>query len=82
MKGKTEGKKVFWPIKRDQIDDNFLENLKIYKDALKLYYKGSWKEANTLFTKCSLPAADVFRDRTTANDCPKGWNGIWTMTTK
>jgi adenylate cyclase len=82
VKGKTIGKKVYWPIKREYVDEDFKKNIEIYEKALALYYKGSWTEARKLFTNCNLPQAELFVDRTSSKDCPEGWNGIWTMMTK
>lgn len=82
VKGKTVGKKVYWPIKREYVDEDFKKNIEIYEKALDLYYKGDWAEANKLFTTCNLPQAELFAERTAGNDCPQGWNGIWTMKTK
>ena len=82
VKGKTIGKKVYWPIKREYVDEDFSKHIKIYKKALALYYKGSWTEAHELFTNCKLPQAELFAERTSGKSCPQGWNGIWTMKTK
>jgi adenylate cyclase len=82
VKGKTEGKKVYWPIPSSRIDVEFEKEIKIYSDALELYYKGKWPEARELFSKCNLNSAEVFKDRLKGAVCPKEWNGIWTMSTK
>lgn len=82
VKGKTIGKTVFWPIEKAEIDKVFQKNIDIFTDALQLYYKGDWKKASPLFKKCTLDVAQVFRERTTGNKCPKDWNGIWQMKTK
>lgn len=82
VKGKTIGKKIYWPIKKEYVDEDFKQDIEKYENGLQLYYKGKWAEANELFTSCNLPQAELFADRTSSKDCPQGWNGIWTMTTK
>lgn len=82
VKGKTEGKSIFWPIPKENLDVNMKEEVETFSKALQKYYDGSWKEANKLFLKCHLPVAEVFKERLKDNTCPEGWNGIWTMKTK
>lgn len=82
VKGKTEGKAVFWPIPKDNFDVNMKEEIDIFAKALQKYYDGGWKEAYKLFLKCDLPVAEVFKERLKDNTCPEGWNGIWTMKSK
>jgi class 3 adenylate cyclase len=82
VKGKTEGKAVFWPIPKDNLDVNMKEEIDIFAKALQKYYDGGWKEAYKLFLKCDLPVAEVFKERLKDNTCPEGWNGIWTMKSK
>ncbi|MBU3917681.1 adenylate/guanylate cyclase domain-containing protein, partial [bacterium] len=81
VKGKTTGKKVYWPILDEDFNDEVKENIKEFTLGLDLYYKGEWNEAHKHINKCSLPVADVFKQRT-KEVCPKNWNGIWEMTTK
>ena len=54
----------------------------MFEDALKLYREGDWKAAQYRFSRCKLPMAEVFNYRTKNFECPKKWNGIWTMETK
>jgi len=82
VKGKTIGKRVYWPIQQKFMDTEFEKDINLFTDGLKDYYKGNWPEAFSSFKKCNLPVAEVFRERTRDAKCPKGWNGIWTMTTK
>jgi class 3 adenylate cyclase len=82
VKGKTIGKKVYWPVLESEIDKKLHAELENFSSGLELYYNGDWKKAYRFFSKCTLPAAEVFKDRTKNNDCPKRWNGIWEMTTK
>jgi len=82
VKGKTIGKRVFWPIKLNDLNDELKEDIKNFSEALKYYYIGDWKQALLFFEKCNLPLADVFKDRTKNYKCPDNWNGIWTMTSK
>ena len=82
VKGKTEGKKIFYPIKKEKVDYDMQIKLDTFSKALKLYYDGDWETACIKFKECNLPLADVFIDRTLNYKCPKNWNGIWTMTSK
>jgi len=82
VKGKTEGKKVFWPIKRENMDRELQKDIELFAEGLNNYYRGRWAEANSRFKNCALPIAEVFRERTRTTSAPKGWTGIWTMKTK
>jgi adenylate cyclase len=82
VKGKTIGKKVFWPIKTEHLDDTLLKDVELYTEGLKLYYQGDWQKAGSFFSDCTLPAAEVFKTRVSTTTCPKDWNGIWTMKEK
>ncbi len=82
VKGKTVGKKVFWPILESQYTKKIKSDVENFKEGLELYYGGEWKKAYRFFAKCKLPMADVFKDRTKNYECPKRWNGIWEMKTK
>lgn len=81
VKGKTQGKRIYWPIPSADMTKRLKEKVKLFEDALQLYYKGDWNKAGKLFSECSLPPAAVFVRRT-QNRCPQKWNGIWTMKTK
>jgi len=82
VKGKTIGKRVYWPVRRALIDQQLEKDLEDFSEGLAKYYEGDWKAANKKFTSCTLPLAVEFRNRTGKHACPKEWNGIWTMTTK
>jgi class 3 adenylate cyclase len=82
VKGKTEGKKIYWPILKNDLTREMKSQMKIFSDGLTQYYKGNWKTARRHFSKCTLPMADVFRKRTGTSDCPRGWCGIWAMDSK
>lgn len=82
VKGKDEGKKVFWPVFKKDITPAMRREFAAYSAALNLYYKGDWVKAHGLFSKCSLAPAEVFISRTKDGRCPKNWNGIWTMESK
>jgi len=83
VKGKDEGKKVFWPVFKKDITPSMRREFRHYEEALKLYYKGEWKKAHESFIKCSsLAPAEVFLGRTKDGRCPKNWSGIWTMDSK
>jgi adenylate cyclase len=82
VKGKTIGKRVFWPVKRTDMTPQMEKDIKIFAEGLKEYYEGQWKSAYEKFAACTLPLAEVFQSRTKNSICPKDWNGIWTMKTK
>jgi adenylate cyclase len=82
VKGKTEGKRIFWPIEKGRVDPEFRRDIDRYAEGLAAYYDGDWKVANNAFTECRLAVAEIFRERTKSLESPKEWNGIWTMTTK
>ncbi len=82
VKGKTIGKRIYWPILDENYSSQVAEELKGFSTGLDYYYKGDWKTALTHFKKCSLPLVDVFKDRTKNYKCPEDWKGIWTMKTK
>lgn len=82
VKGKTVGKKIYWPIERSLIDEDLQKDLENFQKGLGYYYEGEWKDANRFFTLCTLPLAEVFRYRTGDYTCPKDWNGIWEMKEK
>ena len=81
VKGKTVGKRIFWPIPIEQVNVGLEKELKAFSSGLTHYYDGRWSKAKTFFSRCKLPLADVFKARTRGT-CPKDWNGIWTMTEK
>jgi len=82
VKGKTTGKKVFWPIPDELMDEDMGKNIDNFKKGLDLYYKGNWNKAYQFFNKCSIPVAEEFKDRTKNHKKPSNWNGIWEMKTK
>lgn len=82
VKGKTEGKQIFWPIPEDLYAKIPKKDITNFSDGLKAYFAGQWSKAYTYFSKCKLQVAEVFQERTRRNRSPKGWNGIWQMKTK
>lgn len=82
VKGKTKGKKVYWPIFDKDLTAEKRERLNIFSEALQLYYDGSWIKALNKFVKCELPLTEVFIDRIKGKKCPPKWKGIWEMKTK
>ena len=81
VKGKTIGKRVYWPVPGDQLNDSLKRELGNFIRGLELYYGGDWEKAGLSFKRCKLPMVEVFIERT-KHKCPRDWNGIWTMTTK
>ncbi len=82
VKGKTEGMKVYFPYDDKFCGEEMLSEFETYGEALSYYYKGDWKNARTLFRKCSLDVAGVFLERMGLKKAPDDWSGIWTMKTK
>lgn len=83
VKGKTIGRKVYWPIPDERFDEEMQEEVELFQKGLKDYYAGDWEKAYESFNKCSLALSDVFKERTgSGNKAPDDWDGIWKMTTK
>jgi adenylate cyclase len=82
VKGKTIGKRVYWPIRSSEIDSRLAAELDAFAAGLKLYYAGSWVEAAAAWEPVTLPLVEVFRDRIAGRETPADWNGVWAMTTK
>ena len=82
VKGKTIGKRVFWPIPIEQFDDELTRDVDRYKSALQLYYQGSWAEATEHFQACNLVMAQLFVNRIRGREAPSDWTGVWTMSEK
>lgn len=81
VKGKTQGKKIYWPIKDSDFDGHMQKNVTEFTAGLQLYYKGDWEQAHVHFSNCDLDIASVFKVRTNQT-CPENWNGIWEMKSK
>lgn len=82
VKGKTEGKKIFFPVNLEESEQNLSSKFNIFEKALSAYYSGNWNEAIKLFNDCGLESARVFLERMGSSKPPADWMGIWTMTTK
>ena len=82
VKGKTEGKKIFFPVNMEESEQNLSSKFSLFEKALSAYYSGNWNEARKLFNDCSLETARVFLERMGSRKPPADWMGIWTMTTK
>lgn len=82
VKGKTEGKKIYFPFDNEELDSNLIEKYEVFEKGLTAYYEGNWKEARKQFKDCALEVTEVFLERMGNKSAPEGWNGIWTMTTK
>ncbi len=82
VKGKTEGKEIFWPIKNSLIDIEMEKQINNFSKALQFYFDGQWGDARTLFSECNLPPAAILKQRIAKGNPPADWNGIWTMRTK
>ncbi len=82
VKGKTEGKKIYFPFDTNEMDNTLIEKYEIFEDGLKAYYEGDWKTARRLFKDADLEVTQVFLERMGLRSAPDDWSGIWTMTTK
>ncbi len=82
VKGKTEGKRIYWPMLRADVSDTIVREIELFGRALQHYYAGEWEEAESLWRGLSLPCVSVFLERIEGKKPPKGWNGIWAMTSK
>ncbi|MFP4153568.1 MAG: adenylate/guanylate cyclase domain-containing protein, partial [Alkalispirochaeta sp.] len=82
VKGKTQGKKIFWPIQKEQFDEQLRRDVDEYKEALHLYYIGDWTTATEHFRRCTFTVADLFAQRIAGKTAPENWNGVWTMSEK
>jgi hypothetical protein len=82
VKGKTEGKKIFFPLDRTNVPAAEIAKFERYGAGLAAYYAGRWAEATTEFAACGIPAASVFIQRIDGRTAPPNWNGVWTMESK
>lgn len=81
VKGKLEGKKIYWPVPIHQVDAELEEQIACFEHGLALYFKGDWKKAGAVWADCRLPMVEDFRLRLDGIK-PDDWNGIWAMKTK
>ena len=82
VKGKTEGKRIYWPVREALVDEGLLAEYSAFSSGLQAYYAGNWDEAAAAWHNVKLPVVEVFRDRISGGKVPANWNGIWAMTTK
>jgi class 3 adenylate cyclase len=82
VKGKTVGKRIYWPVKQTQVDGPLKASLSLFSRALAAYYEGRWPEAERDFLASKVPQAEIFVERLAGASVPANWNGIWTMTSK
>jgi len=81
VKGKMEGKKIYWPVPLVKVDEAFERQAVQFELGLGHYYTGHWDMAGTVWQGCELPMMEEFNNRL-ALTRPENWNGIWAMTTK
>ncbi len=81
VKGKTTTQRIYWPIMDLDKNEKLRKDITAFELGLELYYQGKWADARKRFSKCSLKAADVFKERT-KEKCPSNWKGVWEMTSK
>ena len=82
VKGKTEGKKIYFPFDTNEMDEALLEKYQQFEEGLKSYYTGDWKTARKVFKGLELDVTQVFLERMGTKSAPADWSGIWAMTTK
>ena len=82
VKGKTEGKRIYWPVSERLIDEALDREFTAFSEGLAAYYAGDWAGAGVAWKGVTLPLTEVFRDRIASGKAPANWNGIWAMTTK
>lgn len=82
VKGKTIGKRIYYPIPVRQLNAERRAECDLYGQALQAYYAGDWAAARKLFAQVRLPPARIFKERIEGREAPKDWNGIWTMKEK
>ena len=83
--GKSRPVTVFEPFLPKTFVDR-REALKAFADALQLYYRGDFEEAEKQFRalEAADPTSRIYADRcaTLAKSPPADWQGIWAMTEK
>lgn len=82
VKGKTKGKKIYFPFDTNEMEESLLEQYKTFEEGLKAYYDGDWKTARKVFKGLELDVTQVFLERMGTKSAPADWSGIWAMTTK
>lgn len=82
VKGKTEGKKIYFPFDTMEMDMSIMPKYDIFEEGLAAYYTGDWKTARKCFKDCELEVSEVFLERMGLKSAPEDWSGIWTMTSK
>ncbi len=82
VKGKTEGKKIYFPFDTEELDPTLIGQYEIFEVGLQAYYEGDWKTARKNFKDSGLEVTQVFLERMGNKSAPEGWSGIWTMTSK
>lgn len=82
VKGKTVGKRIYWPVKQSHVDGELKTSLTQFTRGLLAYYEGRWEAAEKDFRASKVPMADIFVERISGTPVPTNWNGVWTMTSK
>lgn len=82
VKGKTQGKRIYYPLDTKVCDAAEFERFAHYSAGLKAYYEGRWPEAQEAFAASGVMAASVFLQRIEGRVPPANWNGVWTMESK
>lgn len=81
VKGKTVGRKIYWPIPIKATEKNKLDFYN-YTKGLYYYYAGEWNKTRDYLGECKIHPAKVILERIENAQSPKGWNGIWVMKEK
>lgn len=82
LRGKTEGKKIYFPFDLQEMDLQLLEKYHVFSEGLSAYYSGDWKKAKKIFAGCELDVTEVFLKRMGRSNAPEDWSGIWAATAR
>ncbi len=82
LRGKTEGKKIYFPFDKQEMDSQLLEKYHAFSEGLSAYYSGDWKKAKKIFAGCDLEVTEVFLKRMGRSNAPEDWSGIWAVTAR
>ena len=84
--GRREPVVVYEPMMTEDINEQKQQIIKTFAEGLKLFYAGDFRQAQNIFSGLADkdPAARsyVAKCQELIENPPKGWNGVWIITTK